>query len=284
MKRPNVLLCCALVGLLPAACSSGLDPDPNGNGSDSTQVDLDHLTVTVSGQAELFPEAVRLLEAQGQGLPALDGLTVTLEEPLGMGVNDADAVLGEGLVGADHAFSAEVLVRGIHLSLAARLEHPGFVRSATVVFDTALTRTRPSLDITGARAWALPDAFHEALTRSIGEAAVRGHSDQRAGTLRDAGFVLGRVVDASGTPLAGALVEPEREDLASRIYYPTPDFQGATQDGTSATGLFVYVHSGTAPESFLFSVKGSGDYPPRNAAATPGSALVLTLSPGVVSP
>jgi hypothetical protein len=278
MKRSNVLLCCALVGLLPTACSSGGDPDP---GNRSTQVDLDHLTITVSGRAELFPEAARLLDAQGQGLPALDGLTVTLEEPWGMGVNDEHAVLGEGLVGEDHGFSvSDVLVRGIHLSLAARLEHPGLVRSATVIFDTSLTRTRPSTDISDARAWALPESFEQALTRSIGEAAIRGHSDQRAGTLRDAGFVLGRVVDASGAPLTGAVVVPEHEELASRIYYPSPDFQGATQEATSATGLFVYVHPGTAPESFLLSVKGSEDYRPRNVAVTPGSALVLTLSPG----
>ncbi|MET0405513.1 MAG: carboxypeptidase regulatory-like domain-containing protein, partial [Cystobacter sp.] len=78
----------------------------------------------------------------------------------------------------------------------------------------------------------------------------------------------------------GALVVPEREELAARIYYPSADFQKSTQDGTSATGLFVYVHRGTAPESFLLTVKGPGDYPPRNVAATPGSALVLTLSPG----
>ncbi|ATB35216.1 hypothetical protein CYFUS_000628 [Cystobacter fuscus] len=279
MKRSNVLLFCALVGLLPTACSSGGAPDPNGNRS--TQVDLDHLTITVSGRAELLPEAAHLLDAQGQRLPALDGLTVTLEEPWGMGVNDENAVLGEGLLGEDHAFSvSDVLVRGIHLSLAARLEHPGLVRSSTVIFDTALARTRPSTDISDTRAWALPEAFEQTLTRSIGEAAIRGHSDQRAGTLRDAGFVLGRIVDASGEPLAGAVVVPDREELASRIYYPSPDFQGAPQDGTSTTGLFVYVHSATAPESFLLSVKGSEDHGHRNVAVTPGTALVLTLSPG----
>ncbi|MFY0583238.1 hypothetical protein ACN28S_61120 [Cystobacter fuscus] len=121
-------------------------------------MDLDHLTIAVSGHAELLPEAARLLDAQGQRLPALDGLTVTLEEPWGMGVNDEHAVLGEALLGEDHAFYVPgVLVRDIHLSLAARLEHPGLVRSSTVIFDTSLTRTRPSTDISGTRAWALPE-------------------------------------------------------------------------------------------------------------------------------
>ena len=283
MKRSNVFLCCALMGLLPTACSSGLE-DADGPLGDSTQTDVDHRTVTVSGRVELFPEAAHLLAAQGQNTPGLAGLTVTLEEPLGMGVKDVDAVLGEGLVGADQAFSVpDVLVRDIHLSLAGRLEQPGYVRSSTVLLDTALTRTLPSLDIGGTRVWALPDAFHDALTRSIGEAAIRGQSEQRAGTLRDAGFVLGRVVNASGAPVAGAQVVPEREDLAARIYYPSADFQGASQSATSTTGLFVYVHSGGATESFQVLVKGPEGYLSRNVAATPGSALVLTLAPGDAS-
>lgn len=285
MKRPSLVLCCALLGIVPTACGPGSDPDPGVDRGDSATVDLEHLAITVSGRAEVFPEAARLLEAQGQPVPSLEGVALTLEEPLRVGVSDADSVLGRGGIGADGGFSVpDVPVRDIHLSLAASLQQEGFVRSSTIVFDTAFTRTRPRTDIIGARVWALPDAFHDALTRAIGDAGIRAHTDNRANTLRDAGFILGRVVDASGAPVSGARVVLDREDLAGRVYYPAPDFQSATQDGTSTTGLFVYVHSGAAAETFSLSLEGAPAYLPRNAGAMPGLGLVLTLYPGNLSP
>ncbi len=248
-------------------------------------VDLDNLAITIFGRAEVFPEAVRLLEARGQPAPSLDGLALTIEEPLRVGVNDAESVFGQGTIGSDGGFSVtDVPVRNIHLSLAASLEHEGFVRSSSVVFDTVFTRTRPRTDISGARVWALPVPFHDALTLAVGEASIRAHTGDRARTLRDAGFILGRVVDASGAPVAGARVVLDRSDLEQRIYYPAPDFQSANQDATSATGLFLYVHSGAAAETFSLSVQGAEDYLPRNAGAIPGSGLVLTLYPGSTAP
>ncbi|WNG43283.1 carboxypeptidase regulatory-like domain-containing protein [Archangium minus] len=285
MKRPSLILCCALFGMAPTACGPGTDPDPGVDRSDSTKVDLDHLTITVSGRAEVFPEAARLLEAQGQAVPTLEGVALTIEEPLRVGVSDAESVFGQGSIGSDGGFSvADVPVRNIHLSLAASLEHEGFVRSSSVVFDTAFTRTRPRTDIIGAEAWALPNTFHDALTRAVGEMGIRTHTEDRARTLRDAGFVLGRVVDASGAPVAGARVVLEPGELAHRIYYPAPDFQSASQDATSATGLFIYVHSGAAAETFTLSIQDSQDYLPRNAGAIPGRGLVLTLFPGSTPP
>lgn len=285
MKRPSLVLCCALLGIVPTACGPGSDPDPGVERSGSSTVDLEHLAITVSGRAEVFPEAARLLEAQGQPVPPLDGVTLTLEEPLRVGVSDADSVLGRGGIGADGGFSVpDVPVRDIHLSLAASLQQEGFVRSSTVVFDTAFTRTRPHTDIIDARVWALPNAFHDALTGAVGEMWIRAHTDDRARTLRDAGFILGRVVDASGAPVAGARVVLDRDELSNRVYYPAPDFQGSSQDGTSATGLFVYVHSGAAAETFTLSIEGAQAYLPRNAGATPGVGLVLTLYPGSQPP
>lgn len=284
MKHPRLVLCCALLGLAPVACGPGSEPDPGVNRGNGTAGDPE-FTITISGHAEVFPEATRLLEAQGQVAPALDGVGLSIEEPLRAGVSDALSTLGTGDIGPEGDFSVSgVPVREVNTSLAATLEHEGFVRSSTIVFDTAFTRTRPRTDIIDARAWAVPIAFHDALTRAVGEAVIRAHTDDRASTLRDAGFLLGRVVDASGAPVAGARVVPDRSDLAGRIYYPAPDFQSATQDGTSTTGLFLYVNSGAAAEAFTLSVQGATGYVPRNAGAIPGSALVLTLYPGTQPP
>jgi len=245
-----------------------------------TAIDPDNPTITVSGQAEVFPEATRLLAAQGQGAPTLDGFTLTLEEPLGVGVNDEHAVLGQGVVDTGGGFFVpDVAVNGIHLSLAARLEHEGFVRSSTILFDTVFTRTRPSLDLVGTRVWALPNAFHDALTHALGEQAIRTRSDGRAGTLKDAGFILGRVVDASGVPRANVRVVGENNDVTAHIYYPSADFQSATQKLTSETGLFVYVHSGAVPDVFELAVKGEKAYMKRNVGAAPGAALIVTFYP-----
>ncbi|ATB30335.1 carboxypeptidase regulatory-like domain-containing protein [Melittangium boletus] len=277
MKRPTVILCCALLGLAPAACGPGLEPESDGTG---TAIDPDNPTITVSGQAEVYPEAMRLLAAQGQGTPVLEGFTLTLEEPLGVGVNDEHAVLAQGVVDSGGGFSVPgVAVNGIHLSLAARLEHEGFVRSSTILFDTVFTRTRPTLDLVGTRVWALPDAFHDALTHAVGEKAIRTRSEGRAGTLKEAGFILGRVVDASGAPRAGARLVGENNGVTAHIYYPSADFQSADQKLTSETGLFVYVHSGTAPEVFELAVKGEKVYMKRNVGAAPGAALVVTFHP-----
>ena len=281
MKRPSFVLYCALLGLVPAACSPGAPADSSSDLNGSGLSDRDSLAITVSGRAEVFPEAARLLSGNIQPVPSLDGFALSIEEPLRAGVSDADAVLGQGEVGSDGAFRVDdVPVQDIHLSLAASLDHDGYVRTSTIVFDTAFTRTRPRTDIINAHAWALPNVFHDALTRAIGEALIRAQTQDQARTLRAAGFILGRVVDASGAPLAGARVVVDRADLAGRIYYPSEDLQSANQDGTSATGLFVYVHTAGDSDSFGLSIQGDTTYLSRNVGATPGMALVVTLAPG----
>jgi hypothetical protein len=91
-------------------------------------------------------------------------------------------------------------------------------------------------------------------------------------------------VDASGAPVAGARVALDRDDLERRIYYPAEDLRSTGQDATSANGLFLYVHSGEAAETFSLSIDGSQNYLPRNAGAAPGMGLVLTLYPGNIAP
>ncbi|MFP2931932.1 carboxypeptidase regulatory-like domain-containing protein [Pyxidicoccus sp. 3LG] len=281
MKRHLLIASCVLLGLASGCGPGPSAPDPGVRTEDAEAVDLDNLRIRISGQAAVLPEAARLLESRGQPVPSLEGIAVTIEEPLRLSVNDADATFGSSTLAADGAFSVDaVAVREVHQSLAAGLSAPGFVRTATVVYDTAFTGARPRTDLVDVSAWALPEAFHDALVAAVGESRVRGHTGDKAGTLRDAGFVLGRVVDADGRPVAGVRVAPDRSELAERIYYPTPELGGVGQDGTGADGLFVYVHTGADAETFRLGVEGAEDYVSRNVGAAPGWGLVLTLHPG----
>jgi hypothetical protein len=284
MMCPRLVLRCALLGLASVACglsSHEPEPAPDGHGT----VGPEHLAITVSGHAELFPEAAHLLESQGLPLPRLEGLTLTIEEPLRVVVGHPGATLGQAPISSGGAFSVSgVRVRDIHQSLAAGLHHEGLVRSSTLVFDTVFTGAPPRTDILGARAWALPSSFHEALTGSVGEPTLLALTEGRARTLLEAGFILGRVVDGAGQPVAGARVAPDHQALAERVLYPAPDRQGATRDATSASGLFLYVHSGRDAESLQLSLPDTPDAPPRHASIAPGLGLVLTLYPGTLAP
>jgi hypothetical protein len=286
MKHPCLLACCALLGLGLAACGFGASmPDPGVRTEEAQTVDLDNLLITVHGRTELLPEAAQLLANQGQPLPALAGLPLLIEEPLRVGVNDPSATFGASSLAEDGAFSVpDIPVKDIHLSLAAGLSHEGFVRSSTIIFDTAFTGSRPRTDVIDARAWALPLAFHDALTRAVGEEAVLQHTEGRARTLLEAGFIVGRVVDSTGRPVAGARVRLEQGELADRLYYPAEGLAQVGQSGTSTNGLFIYVHSGAAAETFRLSLHGTEAYAWRNAGATPGRALVLTVFPGTPTP
>lgn len=285
MKHPFLISTCVLLGLATGCGSGGSTPDPGVRTEDAEAVDLDNLHIRVSGRAEVLPEAARLLESRGQPRPSLEGVPISIEEPLRLAVKDVNASLGTGALSADGAFSVdEVPVREVHQSVAVGLTAPGFVHTATVVYDTAFTGARPRMDLIDVRAWALPDAFHDALSAAVGEPRLRGHTGDKAATLRDAGFVLGRVVDADGRPVAGARVALDRSEPGDRVYYPTTDFSAVSQGGTDADGLFLYVHTGADAETFRLSVDGTDAYVPRNVGAAPGWGLVLTVYPGSFPP
>ncbi|HZI12220.1 MAG TPA: carboxypeptidase regulatory-like domain-containing protein [Myxococcus sp.] len=286
MKRPLLFASCVLLGFVSAGCGSGGSaPDPGVRTEDAEAVDLDNLRIRVSGKAEVLPEALRLLQSRGQSRPSLAGVPITVEEPLRVAVNDGDATFGTGTLGSDGDFAVDdVPVREVHQSLAVGVSAPGFVRSATIIYDSTFTGGRPRTDLIEVRAWALPNAFHDALSAAVGEGRLRGHTGDKATTLRDAGFVLGRVVDMDGRPVAGVRVAPDRSELAGRVYYPGTDLASVGQEGTGADGLFLYVHSGADAETFRLSVEGAEGYLPRNVGASPGWGLVLTVYPGHFPP
>ena len=288
MKRLSVLVSYALLGLVPTACGPGSNPpDPGVSTESAPAVDVSQLAISVSGRAEVLPEAARFLAAQGQPVPSLQGRAISVEEPLRLLLRDASARFGTSPLAEDGAFRVDdVHVRDVHLGLGAGFELEGFARTTTVLFDTALPNTRPRTDVINARAWAVPLAFHDALGQAVGEERLRTLSQGRAGTLLEAGFVLGRVVDAQGQPVPGARVTVNHEDLAGRVFYPSDDFASASQgpEGTGASGLFLFVGSGGEAETFRLGVDGLEDYKARNAGTAPGVGLVLTLYPGNLQP
>ncbi|MFP2913535.1 carboxypeptidase regulatory-like domain-containing protein, partial [Pyxidicoccus sp. 3LFB2] len=172
MKRPLLIATCVLLGLTSGCGSDGAAPDPGVRTEDAEAVDLDNLKIRVSGRAEVLPEARRLLESRGQPVPSLEGVPVSIEEPLRLSVNDANASFGASTLTADGAFSVdEVAVREMHQSLAAGLAAPGLVRTASVHLRHGLHR-RPAAPRTWwtRGAWALPDAFHDRALRRRGRA------------------------------------------------------------------------------------------------------------------
>lgn len=285
MKHRLLLASCVLLGLASSGCGSDSAPDPGFRTEDSEPVDVDNLQIRVSGQMRVLPEASRWLAAQGQTEPSLSGLTVTIEEPLRVAVNDLDATFGVTTLEDDGTFGvADIPVREVNVGLAAGMSGPGLVRTNTVIYDSAFTGSRPRTNLIETRGYALPVSFHDALGAALGEPRLRGHTENRAGTLLAAGFVLGRVVDEDGKPRAGARVVPDRSNLAERIYYPSLDLSSVNQEGTSEDGLFVYVHTGLAAEAFRVSVEGETGSVSRNVVIGPGWGLILTLHPGLHPP
>lgn len=285
MKSTCLPACCVLLGVSLVACGSGANPDPGARTEDAQIVDLDDLHITVHGQVAVLPEAARWMSARGQPPPALDGLPIVIEEPLRVGVSDPGASFGSGTLDEAGGFSiSDVPVKDIHESLAVRVTQEGFAPVSTVVFDTAFTGARPRTDVINTHVWAVPMAFQDTLTQAVGPETLRVLTEGKAQTLLQAGFVLGRVVDARGQPVAGARVGLDRGELADRLYYPSEDLTRVSQEGTSASGLFLYVHSGGDAETFRVSLPGTETYVWRNAGATPGRGLVLTLFPGSYAP
>ena len=248
--------------------------------------------VAVSGTVTMHPDSLGLLADAGAST-SVAGLTLRVEEPFKVALNNPDGIFHTQTLDATGAFSApavptDLVTLGIAAGVRDDTGANRVVRSATTLYDVALMDgAKPAGDITGGKGYAVPVQLHEALTAAIGESTIRsltGSTD--AGTLITAGFLLGKVVDASGNPVSGVTVEPLGSSATSRrarLFYPTADL-ASTGAATSSTGLFVYVHNGGDVDTFQFRITGKSEYKQRNAGAAKDACLVLSVFPGTTPP
>ncbi|MEW6435328.1 MAG: hypothetical protein AB1730_27860 [Myxococcota bacterium] len=277
-----------LSALALAACG-GSTPTTDG-GTDAGQPPPTE--VAVSGTVTMHPDSLAMLADAGAST-SVAGLTLRVEEPFKVALNNPDGIFHTQTLDAGGEFFAptvptDLVTLGIAAGVRDDTGANRVIRSATTLYDVALMDgAKPAADITGGKGYAVPVQLHDALNGAVGEATIRsltGMTD--AGTLIAAGFILGKVVDASGRPVSGVTVEPlgsSASSKAARLFYPTADF-ASTGAATSATGLFVYVHNGGDVDTFQFRIAGRSEYKQRNAGAAKDACLVLTVYPGTTPP
>ncbi len=275
--------------LVLSACSG---PAPRSDaGVDAGSDEIIEVFFNVSGTVAVHPDAVNFLADAGQSL-SLAGLTVRVEEPLRVALEQSDGVFSTATMGATGEFSAaQVPSSKVNLGVAVGIRDDAadggttgrVIRSATVIYDVALEGKKPSADLAGAKAWAIPTRFHDALTALVTPARIQALTTQLASDLISAGFILGRVVDSSGNPVAGVTVTPLPASESTRFFYPTADL-ASTGAATSSNGLFVYVHNADAVKQFSFTITNHPEYKKRSAGATANACLVVTVYPGTIAP
>lgn len=276
--RPFLLCLLVLVGCSAAPALKDAGPEDAGS---------DEVFFKVTGTARVHPVAAAFMADAGLDA-GLVGLTVRVEEPLKVALSNPDGIFSTQTLDATGAFSASnISSLDVSLGVAAGIFDPTdagtrVVRSATILFDVALQDGKPKKDIAGT-AFAVPVAFHDKLTATITDAKIRMITGNSKGTLLEAGFILGRVVDATGKPVTGAKIAPTPAGLVSGFFYPTEDL-GSLGSVTSANGLFIYVHNGGDVNTFRFNVDAMPSYNQRNAGARKEACVVIDVFPGLVAP
>lgn len=271
-----------------AACS----PNPGGNdgGSDAGTGEV---IFKASGTASVHPLAAAWLADAGLANPGVAGLTLRMEEPFKVAVGDPLGLFGQSTLDAAGTFSiGGISSELVNLGVAAGIRDDSvdggssarIVRSATVLYDVALEGKKPEADIVNGKAFAIPTPFHDQLGRAVTPAAIQGITGVSGpSTLQGAGWVLGRVVDASGAPVAGVTIQASPASYNPQFFYPSADYT-STGSATSANGTFLFVHTGGAVSTFRISVSGRTEYKQRNLGAAKDAALVLTYYPGTTPP
>lgn len=302
MDKRWVLGCGAafVLSTLLVACSGdgggGEEPDAGLDAHDGVIVEP---VVQVSGTASMFPNAVTYLSDAGLPVPDVAGLTLSIEEPLSAALKDPNAVFGSVVLPADGRFAVDgVDTSKVNVGLAGAIRDerdagtPAVVPSATAVFDVQLAEGKPETDLAGAKAYALPAGYHDKLTELVTPGRIQALNATSSGvdSLIEAGFVLGKVVDAQGNPVAGAVIETDPAALAqTSLFYPDVALATLNQTATDADGLFLFVNSldpenADKPITFTLTVKDRPEYLRRSAASWKDSALILTVFPGRTAP
>lgn len=276
------------LSLLSLACSGS--PSKSDAGADAGG-EPEEIFVDVSGKVFVYPEGEKYLADAGLPALSLAGLTLRVEEPFLVATGNEAGIFGSMVLDETGTFShAAVSTDDVVLGIAAGVvdtRDAGIspvIRSATVLYDVVLLDKKPTENITQGKAYAVPRPFHDALTAAVGNDKIQAltGSAQRT-TLFEAGFTLGRIVDASGKPLAGLKVTPIPSSLSANIFYPNAELTG-TQERTSSHGIFLFVHNGGDVQTFKYTVADHPEYKQRQAGAVKSSCLVTDVYPGVTPP
>ena len=275
-----------------AACT-GNSPGTDG-GTDAGPDPLDPPMVAFSGTASVLPEAAAWLQDAGQPVPSLVGVTLRVEEPLLMGLNDKDprALFGEVTLDASGSFAVSTVDTGdVIAGVAAGFRDTvdaGIARGASTLWDKIREGAIPLKDVSGTRAWAFPSTFVTHLSSVVGSQAILAASDNLGDNLQQTGFALIRVVDASGAPVTGARLGFSCgigcvRTTEAQFLYPSADFSSVTGHAaggkTAAHGLVLYIHNNNQAHQVAVTVEGSSAYKTHAAGGATNAGLYVTVSP-----
>jgi hypothetical protein len=283
-EEPRTLRWTLALTALATLCACPGGDSNNDGGTNGDGGSLPEPDITVSGTASVFPPAAGWMADGGLTSPSLGGRPFLVEDPLKAGLADPDATLATGSMGGSGEFSASAVSTSkvnAGIALAFRdVSAVALVRTTSLLWDVTFAQRKPRVNLSGMKAFALPQAFHDALTSAIGGSTIQGLTQQEHATLSGAGFYLGQVLNVAGQPVPGVTVVPTPASLSSQLFYPSESLSGPNPSSTSASGLFVFVHSGGAAQHFTFTLSPDDEYGTRGGALVPGVGQLSTLQPG----
>jgi len=285
---------------LAALCAAGLAACTGGNtsrqdgGTDAGPDPLEPPVVAFSGTARVLPEAAAWLQDAGQPVPSLVGVTLRVEEPLLMGLNEQDprALFGELPLDASGTFSVSTVdtadvIAGVAAGFRDEVD-AGIARGASTLWDKIREGAIPLEDVSGTQAWAFPTAFVDHLSAVVGADAILKASGNLGDTLQQTGFALIRVVDGSGAPVSGARLGFSCgigcvRTTEAQFLYPSADFSAVTGHGAGGTtashGLVLYIHNNNQAHQVAVTVEGNSAYKTHAAGGATNAGLFVTVSP-----
>lgn len=290
MKRTLFFL--SALALL-TGCPGGGNNNGNDAGTDDGGEDAIEPVITVAGTATVHPAAQAWMADGGLTVPSLAGVTLRVEEPLRIGLNENDpsAVFGTTVLTSSGEFSAnQVDTANVIVGVGAGFRDTadaGVIRSASTIWDVTREGAKPRVNINGASAYALPKAFVDQLTTAIGPSNISSASGGVGSTLEKSGFSLIRVVDAAGNPVSGVKLKFRCgvgcvSVTGAQFFYPSDDLSTAAphaSGSTSSNGLVVYVGNNTAAHQVIIAVEGHSEYRDHAAGAAPNAGLAVTVKP-----